>query len=176
MELFWKTGFNGTSIQDLVAHLGINRGSLYDTFGGKDALFEKAFAHYQKQNTEATRTLLHQAPSVKEGFRKLFLLSVEQSVNDPDRKGCFVVNTTTERIPENGEWLDILNRNRLNFEQLFYQQLKKGVEKGEISPEKDLKALAAFLFTLYNGLKVVAKINPSKEELMRIVDEGLKSV
>ena len=43
MELFWEKGFHATSIQDLVAHLGINRASLYDTFGGKEELFKKAF-------------------------------------------------------------------------------------------------------------------------------------
>ena len=44
-DLFWKQGFHATSIQDLVNHLKINRASLYDTFGGKEELFNKAFRY-----------------------------------------------------------------------------------------------------------------------------------
>ena len=48
MELFWEKGFHATSIQDLVSHLGINRASLYDTYGGKDELFNTAFETYRQ--------------------------------------------------------------------------------------------------------------------------------
>ena len=104
MELFWKLGYNGTSIQDLVSNLGINRASLYDTYGGKDALFEKTFEHYLQKNAQMARSILAAKPSVKEGFRHLFQIIIEQLINDPEKKGCFVVNTTTELVPndENG--------------------------------------------------------------------------
>ena len=45
--LFWKQGFHATSIQNLVDHLGISRGSIYDTFGGKNELYEKALKVYK---------------------------------------------------------------------------------------------------------------------------------
>lgn len=175
MELFWKTGYNGTSIQNLVDYLGINRASLYDTFGGKDTLFEKAFALYLEENGRQIRAVLNQEVSIRAGLQKLFELSVEQSVRDPEKKGCFVVNTTTELIPNNdGAWVDTLNRNRLHFEQIFREYLERGVQQGEISPEKDLPGIAAYLFTIYNGLKVIAKINPSKKDLLRIVETAMQ--
>jgi TetR/AcrR family transcriptional repressor of nem operon len=52
MNLFWKQGYSATSIQDLVSHLGINRASLYDTYGDKEKLFFRAFEFYRKTNTE----------------------------------------------------------------------------------------------------------------------------
>lgn len=174
MELFWKKGYNGTSIQDLVEHLGINRASLYDTYGGKDALFEKTFEYYQQINAQKTKELLAQTPSVKEGLRNLFGLLIEQAVKDADKKGCFVVNTTTELIPNDEKWLPVLNRNRNTFENLFFQHLQRGVAQGEISPDKDLKSIAALLFALNNGLQVVAKINPSKMDLMKIAEAGMQ--
>ncbi len=174
MELFWKKGYNGTSIQDLVEHLGINRASLYDTYGGKDALFEKTFEYYQQINAQKTKELLAQTPSVKEGLRNLFGLLIEQAVKDADKKGCFVVNTTTELIPNDEKWLPVLNRNRKTFENLFFQHLQRGVAQGEISPDKDLKSIAALLFALNNGLQVVAKINPSKIDLMKIAEAGMQ--
>ncbi|MDF1696713.1 MAG: helix-turn-helix domain containing protein [Saprospiraceae bacterium] len=78
MHLFWERGYHATSIQDLVNHLGINRASLYDTFGGKQALFDSAFKHYRMTNTKAIKKFLHAEQDVKKGMRKLFLLALEQ--------------------------------------------------------------------------------------------------
>ncbi|MCB0518234.1 MAG: TetR/AcrR family transcriptional regulator [Lewinellaceae bacterium] len=174
MDLFWKKGFHDTSMQELVDHLGINRASLYDTFGGKDALFEKTFEQYRQMNTKAAETLLASEPSVKEGFKKLFIASLEATVKDKEKKGCFVVNTTTELIPNEEKWMPILDRNRKTFEALFLKHLQRGVAQGEISPDKDLKSIAAMLFALNNGIGVVAKINPSKKDLMKIAEAGLR--
>lgn len=174
MELFWKKGFHDTSMQELVDHLGINRASLYDTYGGKDALFEKAFEQYRQMNTQAAEALLASEPSVKEGFRKLFTASLEATVKDPEKKGCFVVNTTTELLPNEAKWLPILDRNRKTFEALFLKYLERGVAQGEINPDKDLKSVAAMLFALNNGIGVVAKINPSKKDMIRIVEAALQ--
>ena len=174
MELFWKKGFHDTSMQELVDHLGINRASLYDTYGGKDALFEKAFEQYRQMNTQAAEALLASEPSVKGGFRKLFTASLEATVKDPEKKGCFVVNTTTELLPNEKKWLPILDRNRKTFEALFLKYLERGVAQGEINPDKDLKSVAAMLFALNNGIGVVAKINPSKKDMIRIVEAALQ--
>ena len=174
MELFWKKGFHDTSMQELVDHLGINRASLYDTYGGKDALFEKSFEQYRQMNTQAAEAYLASEPSVKEGFRKLFTASLEATVKDPEKKGCFVVNTTTELLPNEKKWLPILDRNRKTFEALFLKYLERGVAQGEINPDKDLKSVAAMLFALNNGIGVVAKINPSKKDMIKIVEAALQ--
>ena len=59
MNLFWKQGYSATSVQDLVSHLGINRASLYDTFGDKEQLFKKSFALYRKSTMEGLLSLIH---------------------------------------------------------------------------------------------------------------------
>ncbi|MDX2133755.1 MAG: TetR/AcrR family transcriptional regulator [Saprospiraceae bacterium] len=173
-ELFWKKGFHDTSIQELVDHLGINRASLYDTYGGKEALFEKTFELYRQRNTQAAETLLSGEPSVKEAFHKLFKVILDTTVKDSEKKGCFVVNTTAELLPNEAKWAPVLNRNRKTFEALFLKHLQRGVAQGEISPEKDLPSIAAMLYTLNNGLGVVAKINPSKKDLLKVVETALQ--
>ena len=174
MVLFWKNGFHDTSIQELVEYLGINRASLYDTFGGKDALFEKTFEQYRQMNTEAAKKILASEQSAKAGLRKLFLTSLESNIADPDKKGCFVVNTTTELLPNDKKWRPVLDRNRKAFEAIFLKQLERGVAQGEISPDKNLQDIAGMLFALNNGIGVVSKINPSKEDLIKIVEAGLR--
>lgn len=174
MELFWIQGYHATSIQDLVEHLGINRASLYDTYGGKESLFQRAFQLYREQNISQLRQFLKSRPLVREGLRDLFAVAIEQASTDEDRKGCFVVNTAAELVPGDPELLQVLGENKRVFEQLFFDYLKKGEEAGQIPGGKDLRAMASLLFTLYNGLKVVAKVAPEQAPLEASIAEVLK--
>lgn len=158
MNLFWEKGYYATSIQDLVNHLGVNRASLYDTYGGKKELFEQAFAHYRGRNIRSIRAFMDREQDVKTGFRRLFTMAIEESGSDQGCKGCFVVNTTIEFIPNEEEFAEQIIENRKQFEQLFRDYLERGVERGQIPPGKDLSAIATLFFTFYNGLKVVTKV------------------
>lgn len=170
MELFWKKGYYATSIQDLVDHLGVNRASLYDTYGGKRELFYKAFQYYRTTNTQALRKFLNAYDDVREGLRNLFRMAIEESRLDKDLKGCFVVNTTTELVPNDSSALQVLCENKSTLEQLFYDYLSSGVQKGQISEQKDLKAIVSILFTYYSGLRIITKVNIDEEELYSSVD------
>jgi len=166
MHLFWKQGYSATSVQDLVSHLGINRASLYDTFGDKEKLFLKAFEQYRRTNMEGINLFFQHEKNVKQGFKKLFETAAEESISDVDKKGCFVVNTTTELIPGDEGLVNILNENRINFINIFHSYLQKGELEGQFSAGKDLKSIASLLYTYYNGLKVVAKIKTNRTDLI----------
>jgi len=170
MNLFWKQGYSATSVQDLVNHLGINRASLYDTFGDKEKLFEKAFEHYRKTGFEGFVQFFQNHPNVKDGFSKLFRIAIDEAINDKDKKGCFVVNTTTELVPGDIKILNILKENRNKFIDVFYKFLLKGEKSGEIPKGKKLKSIASLFYTFYNGLKVVSKVQPSSKELLSSAD------
>ena len=173
MELFWKKGFHATSIQDLVTFLGISRSSIYDTYGGKKELFYKSFKLYRTTNIIGFSNFLNQQKNVKIGLRKLFEMAIEQSIADMDRKGCFVVNTTTELIPGDLKLQKILKENENTFVNIFYKFLLKGERSGEISKGKKLKSIANLYYTLYNGIKVVSKIQPDSKNLLNSVDSVL---
>jgi TetR/AcrR family transcriptional repressor of nem operon len=173
MNLFWKQGYSSTSVQDLVTHLGINRASIYDTYGDKEKLFFRAFEYYRKTNTEGIANFFDSETNVKQGFKLLFEMAIDESIRDSDNKGCFVVNTTTELIPGDKKIYNILKENRITFEHLFYEYLLKGESAGQFKKGKDLKSIAALLFTLYNGLKVVSKVQSNKKELVNSVNVAL---
>src|ERR1700684_441978 len=73
MDLFWRPGYENTSLEALMHVMGIAKQSLYDTFGDKRALYLKAMAFYRKQTNSSLRELLASAPTVKEGFTKILL-------------------------------------------------------------------------------------------------------
>lgn len=173
VSLFWQKGFNATSVQDLVDHLGINRASLYDTFGDKNQLFDKAFQSYRAQTLHNLTQFFAAQQSIKKGFESLLTRAVDDLLKDPTSKGCFVVNITTELATHDPKVHAILVENKLAIEQLFLDFLNKGVESGEISPDKPLAALANLLFVLYNGLNVVGKIQQNREQMIGAIQSAL---
>ena len=167
MLLFWNKGYHATSIQDLVNALGINRGSLYDTFGGKKNLFEQALALYCNQNIKIKREFLQSEKSVKTALKKLFQVFIDDSFND-NNNGCFVVNTTTELSCEDDSINTALLMNKDNFEAMFLECLKKGQKSGEISQNKDIKSLSYMIYVLFSGIRVVARLEKDNQRLHKL--------
>jgi len=173
VELFWEKGFHATSMQDLVSHLGINRASLYDTYGGKQALFDKAFEQYRKTSQDFIQQIFERESSVKKGFSKLFTKAIEETINDVCKKGCFVVNTTTELVPNNENVQQTLTDNYQGMVALFSDYIQKGIASGELPNSKNAQELALTLFALYNGIRVLAKVETDPNKLGSIVNSGL---
>ena len=173
MELFWKQGFHATSVQDLVHHLGINRASLYDTYGDKRRLFLKAFQHYMTKNNGFIQEFLDNQEDVRQGLRTLFGKVIEQAKSEKEDKGCFVVNTTTELLPGDEELKALIKTNNQHFKQLFERFLDKGVAAGQIAPSKDIKSIALLLYTLQSGIRVLSKVELEEQEILRAVDAAI---
>ncbi|WP_435624345.1 TetR/AcrR family transcriptional regulator [Flagellimonas sp.] len=173
VELFWQKGFHATSMQDLVSHLGINRASLYDTFGGKEELFNRAFQEYRSASGDIVKGILASESSVKKGFQKLFESSIEEAVKDDMKKGCFVVNTATELIPNDQAMQTTLQKHMGNMKELFSSHIQKAIDRGEIDASKNANDLAFMLFTFYSGFRVVSKIDADSMKLKNMVATAL---
>ncbi|MEO9510924.1 MAG: TetR/AcrR family transcriptional regulator [Flavobacteriaceae bacterium] len=173
MELFWKKGFHATSMQHLVSHLGINRASLYDTFGGKEALFNSAFSEYRSTARHFFKSIFDKENTVRKGLKELFDTAIEEAVTDEDRKGCFVVNTTTELIPGDEGLRKVLQDNATNIQQLFIDYIQEGIDANEFDNSKNAEGIGLMLYTLYIGLRVAAKTDSDPEKLTRMVRAGL---
>ncbi len=169
VDLFWKQGYSATSVQDLVTQLGINRASLYTSFGDKEKLFNRAFKRYIETNDIGMRAFFKSQSNVKIGFQNLFQLGIEEACFDPDRKGCFVVNTTTELVPGDPVILEIIKKSKSNIESIFLDFLQKGENENQYAKGKDLISLATMLYTLFSGIKVVSKVEPDKKALIQMV-------
>ncbi len=173
MNLFWEKGFHATSMQDLVATLGINRASMYDTFGNKESLFDKAISKYKLQNASRVADFLYYQTNVRQGLYLLFENTIDQALKNGESKGCFVVNTTTELANSDEKINQLCNDNKVAFEQIYFNYLQYGVNQGQISPYKDLKAIAAYLYALLSGIQVISKIQSDKDALLKLVSTGL---
>lgn len=169
MFLFWKKGYYDTSIKDLIDFLGIQNGSLYNTFGGKKALFDQAFAHYRKINFEGLSNFLASQEDVRQGLTMVFQRIIGDDAADPDCKGCFIVNTSTELLPYDEVLKEAIATYREDMIQVFAAFLQKGVDAGQISPKKDIHTIANLLYTFMMGLRVVGKTKPDPEDSMKMI-------
>ena len=173
VELFWKQGYHATSMQDLVDHLGINRASLYSTFGDKKQLFLRAVHHYRSENFAGLTDLLKSEPDIRVALRKLLDMAVTEASTDSDRKGCFIVNTTTELVPADEEIAQIVEVNKNQMEQKIFEYILVAQNAGQIAREKDAEAIASLIFTLFNGLRVVGKMDRDTASLEMAVEAAL---
>lgn len=163
MHLFWLKGYNATSMQDLVDELEISRSSLYDTFGDKHSLFLRALENYQSTTTARMEALTQSAATTKEAIGKILSNIVNELTCDKEHKGCFLVNASIEMAPVDKEVSNMLCQNDRQMEDLFYEMLKVGQQKGEITNAQDARLLAKFIITNIKGLRVAAKSTPDNK-------------
>ncbi|MEM8676446.1 MAG: TetR/AcrR family transcriptional regulator [Cyanobacteria bacterium P01_G01_bin.67] len=169
MDTFWRFGFEGTSMQSLVKNMGINRSSLYETFGDKRSLFEAAITHYEKTRMQGMVDRLLEMGASKSAITLVFDSLIDQSLSDEDRRGCFITNTAIELCHHDPSVAQKIATDMKIVEKAFYQVLLKAQAKGEISLEKDLNQIAQYLTSSFQGIRVMAKINQEPEFLKNIV-------
>ena len=172
MHLFWLRGYEETSVQDLCDKMGIKKGSLYDTFGSKRSLFLASLDRYHKMYAPPS-DLVQRLGSAKAAIRKIFNQKVDISVNDKDCRGCLMVNTIVELSANDAEFAHMGSDVRSEYEEMFHRLLVAAQEMGEITPNRDLIAVARFLTNAMFGLRVTAKTTRDRVILDDIVTSTL---
>jgi TetR/AcrR family transcriptional repressor of nem operon len=169
MEVFWSRGYNAASIQDLVEHMGINRQSLYDTFGDKHALYLQTLDRYGEVEGRRIFELLEQPGSVKKTLRQLFEGVVEGSLCEGQRRGCFMGNAMSELAGRCKETAARTCSNMAAAEGAFYRALLRGKKEGELKGVRDPRAVARFLYSSLQGLILMAKATQDRKTLEDVV-------
>ena len=166
MDLFWKKGYASTSISDLMTHLGISKGSFYDTFLGKRAIFDKALDFYRTNTVHSYESLLNSEPDRKKGISKLYSLTVDAAFSGASRNGCLISNTCAELGGEDQKIKGVLHDHNQNLYDIVYGYLKEGdFDKG-----KDLKVITNLFLTLFTGIHVESKYKKDKSGFLNSID------
>lgn len=173
MDTFWRYGYEATSVQDLVDNMGINRGSLYDTFGDKRSLFQAAIAHYEEKVVKRAIARLEAPDASKDAIRAHFYDALQCALQDQECKGCLVTNAAVELAAHDPQARDRIVACFQRIEQALHSALVQAQAKGEISNQHDPKTLAHFLLGCLQGLRVTAKVSPDREVLEDIVKVAL---
>lgn len=175
MQVFWRKGYNATSVKDLMDATGLQPGSLYGAFGNKHTLFLNTLEFYFTKQLTAVRSILHNedAPPL-ERIRKFFDELLRESSGDREKKGCLLINTLLE-APLDDESGRMAARMLRSVEKSLCAVLDEAVRDGYLGPGKEAALLAKILINGIFGLRVSSKMRAGSAETRRVVD-GLLSL
>ncbi|NOU69799.1 TetR family transcriptional regulator [Paenibacillus sp. LMG 31461] len=166
LEVFWEKGYERTSIQDLVEHTGVHRGSLYDTFGDKHKLFLTCLDRFRMVAKERVYYILEEEGEPKEVLQRFFTKLIDVSLSDEhQRRGCFVTNTAMG-IGNSDPVISLrVEAHTLDLETTFYHFLIRAQQKGALKSKFGIRELARFLVNTRHGLHVMAKTATDRKML-----------
>lgn len=176
MNLFWQKGYNATSAQDLVDHLGISRSSLYDTYGDKHSLFVKSLKQYRKERIDPVIRNVEDAEDIEAYIRSIFELVNEEALSENSSKGCFMVNSAVELAPVDEEVAAIANSIMHDMENTVCKAIEKGQREGLFTTAYPARSLARFIFNSLNGLRVTVKFDADKKLFDDVVNVCLSAL
>ncbi|MBO9611830.1 MAG: TetR/AcrR family transcriptional regulator [Dyadobacter sp.] len=149
LDVFWRKGYNGTSMRDLTDAMQINSSSLYNTLGDKHQLFVQCIKHY----TRKRRILLEERAKVFDSPQK----ALESFIHDvadvvvKDAQGCFAIKTAFEVSPDN-KGIQALLKDDNDFTHTFLSKLiREAVEQGVMKKDTDPDLLADYIISTYTG-------------------------
>ena len=173
MAVFWRKGFEDTSLTDLTAAMGISRPSLYNAFGNKEQLYLKVIERYGREPTYHVDRALAE-PDVREALRKL-LHGVVEAITGEAASGCLMVRG---RLTCGGaeEAQAALQQQHEAMDKRLRRRLQQAKRDGQLSADASVSDLAGYLMSVLSGLSVEASSGVSRARLRRVADLAVETL
>lgn len=175
MQVFWAKGYEATSLDDLCAATGLSRSSLYAVFGDKHDLLLQSIDLYADRGTARFAAVLA-APPIQSALRRILDEFIGQIVAGPGQRGCFIGNCAAELARGDRDAMMRVRRSFARNETIFRDALTAAQSRGELPRSADPAALARFLTSGFQGLRLVGKANPDRAVLDDIAAVMLRCV
>src|ERR687893_1281270 len=173
MEVFWSQGYEGTSLGELTAAMGINRPSLYAAFGNKEALFRKALDRYVDERMAFIRAAIEE-PTARRAVEALLRGYAASVTNPRTPRGCLTVQCALASGPDAETIRAELTARRLAGEALLRTRLERAREEGDLARDANPADLARYIYTIAEGVAVQAPGGASPKQLHPVFDLGLR--
>ncbi len=173
MECFWHRGYQATSVRDLADKMGISAPSLYNAYGDKHTLFVQALEHYLDHSARALIKRLENSLPPKQAVRRFIEEIIERSVNDRERRGCFLINSALEVAPHDRELGALIADRLAEIEAFFYRSINTAQAEGAVPRDRVAKDLARLLLGVLLGIRVLARSKPERALLEGVARPAL---
>ena len=173
IECFWHRGYEATSVRDLAENMGISAPSLYNAYGDKHKLFVQALEHYLDHSTRARIKRLENSLPPKRAVQKFIEEIIERSVNDRERRGCFLINSALEVAPHDKKLGRLIADRLAEIEGFFYRAIKAAQIEGAVPQNRAAKDLARLLLGVLLGIRVLARSKPERALLEGVARPAL---
>lgn len=173
LEAFWKTGYRATSIPELEAATGLGRGSLYNSFGDKEALFLAVIERYQQRFSAPPLAHL-QRENVEDGIRNMLLAIIERMGRKDLPSGCLIANSVAECVGD-GAVDSVISGSLAQLEHTLDIAIKRAAKCGQIPADTKSLPLARFFVAISQSLALVHRASGDVKRLRDIVNVAMTS-
>ncbi|MDT7814108.1 MAG: hypothetical protein QOJ42_4024 [Acidobacteriaceae bacterium] len=173
MHVFWRKGFEGASLNDLTAAMGIQPASLYQAFGNKRALFEKALARYLAGPVAFVHDALNE-PRAYAVADRILRRTAEFLTEGRSRRGCMTIQAALAGGVEGEPIRRKLIALRVKEQDALRRRFERAKSEGDLPSDADAADLAQFVTAIYQGMTVQAINGASREDLLRLSDTALR--
>jgi len=172
IQCFWNRGYEATSVRDLIEKTGITGASLYNAFGDKRALYQRALDHYVEESiADRIRRCEELAP--REAIGDFFAEILERSLSDREHKGCMLVNAALDVAPHDPGFQKLVAAVLVRIEGFFLKCIEAGQADGTITRSLPAENLAHHLLGVLMGVRVLARVRPERALLEGVVAPAL---
>ena len=169
IAVFWRNGYEATSMDDLLKAMKISRQSLYDTFGDKHRLYLEALGRYNDDSIDTVAACLSSSASPLAALRAALMLYADQS-DEQRALGCMGINAIAEFGRSDKDVAKVGETSASRLDRDFRQALVAAKSKGEIDPSLDERTAAHYLTASLAGIKISAKAGMDKKTLTDVVE------
>lgn len=175
LRLFWRHGYEGTSIADLTTAMGVTPPSLYTAFGSKEQLYRDALDRYGASYGSFAQRALAEEPSARRAVERILREAIEVYAGGPAPAGCMLASGAVACAPEHASVAAEVARRRLATVAAIKARFDRAAGEGELTPSTDTQALASFYAAVVQGLSIQARDGIGRKVLRALVDVALSA-
>jgi AcrR family transcriptional regulator len=172
IEVFWRKGFEGTSISDLTQAMGINPPSLYAAFGDKEQLFLEAADSYSRSRGDECPYC--DEATARGAIEKLLTYMARELTEGDHPRGCMMVMAAATSANASSRLQKAIAEKRVASREHLRARIKRGIEEGDVPADTDAGALADFYSTIISGLSTQARDGATRRSLLATVERSMQ--
>lgn len=170
MHVFWRQGYEASSLQDLIGAMGLSKSSFYQAFESKQALFKRCIHFYRQGLVDELQGKLSKTESGKAFIQALFRDVANETAGKDGRRGCLLMNTASEFAQTDPEIAELVSRSIHHLTRLFEKAIEQGQRQGDIPADKNQRELANYLVSSMSGLKNMVKAGADSKSITQTAD------
>ncbi|SCB36630.1 transcriptional regulator, TetR family [Rhizobium miluonense] len=175
-DTFWKHGYDGSSIADLTAAMGITPQSLYAAFNSKAELYRETLEQYRRMPRPEPGNPFHDKLDTVAAFERFLTNSAKIFTAPEHPKGCMISTAVLNCAEENEPVAHHVASMRLQSLDIFAKRIERGIAEGDMRPDADPRSLARFLGAIVQGMSVQARDGATTEELLALISHALSEL
>jgi AcrR family transcriptional regulator len=175
MDVFWRQGYEATSLNDLTAAMGINPPSLYAAFGDKEHLFLEAVQRYENRGRGPASCVCDEAATAREAIERLLKQTANELAKPSQPRGCMLVTAATNCSAASAHIQEALAERRAEQKLRIKQRIAQGIADGELPRTTDAAALADFYITVLTGMSMQARDGATRKSLTATAEAAMRA-